>query len=69
MTQEKTDDFKPFSKWKPFHTMTFVDYEFTINGNNIELDERILPEQLNVKAGDKFIVQITELGRVILVKE
>lgn len=63
------DDFVPFSQWKPFHTITFLDYEFTINGNNIEFDERVLPEQLNVKQGDKFIVKINEMGRVSLIKE
>lgn len=63
------DDFIPFTQWKPFHKITFIDYEFTINGNSIEFDERVLPEQLGVKEGDKFIVKINEMGRISLIKE
>lgn len=63
------DNFIPFTKWKPFPTITFVDYEFTINGNNIEFDERLIPQQLDVKEGDKFTVKINEYGRIILIKD
>lgn len=69
MTQEKTDEFVPFTKWKPYHTITFIDYEFTINGKNIEFDERVMPDQLDVKEGDRFVVHINEYGKIILVKE
>ena len=61
-------EFKAYNNFKPFHKMTFVEYEFTINGNNIEFDERILPQQLNVKNGDTFVAKITELGHIILEK-
>lgn len=63
------EDFIPFTKWKPFHTMTFLDYEFTIKGNDIIFDERVMPEQLDVKQGDTFTVNIDQYGRVSLVKE
>lgn len=69
MTQEKTNEFVPFTKWKPYHTITFIDYEFTINGKNIEFDERVMPDQLDVKEGDRFVVHINEYGKIILVKE
>lgn len=63
------DDFVPFTQWKPYHTMTFVDYEFTIKGKNIVFDERVLPEQLDVKEGERFTVQIDQFGRVMLIKD
>lgn len=63
------DEFVPCTSWKPFHKITFVDYEFTINGNTIEFDERVMPQQLDVKEGDRFIVRVNELGRVSLIKE
>jgi hypothetical protein len=69
MMQEKTSGFVPYSKWKPFHKITFTSYEFTVNGNNIEFEERILPEQLGVEEGYKFTVRINEFGRVTLVRE
>lgn len=69
MMLEKTDEFVPFTKFKPYHKITFVDYEFTVNGKNIEFEERIIPQQLDVKEGDKFVVHITEYGQVILVRE
>ena len=67
--QDNADGFVPFTKWKPFHAITFVDYEFTINGKNIEFDERVMPEQLDVKDGDKFVVKVDYFGRVVLVRE
>ena len=69
MTQEKTNEFIPFTKWKPYHKITFLDYEFTINGKNIEFDERLMPQQIDVQEGDKFTVHIDEFGKVILVRE
>ena len=69
MMQEKTNEFIPFTKWKPFPKMTFVDYEFTVNGKNIEFDERVLPAQLEVSEGDKFVVKFGEYGKIILVRE
>lgn len=62
------NDFIPTTVWKPYPSMTFVGYEFTSNGFNIEFDERVMPEQLSVKHGDKFIVKINEYGRIILEK-
>lgn len=67
--QNDTEDFVPFTQWKPFHTITFVDYEFTINGKNIEFDERVMPQQLDVKEGDKFVVKVDHFGRVVLIRE
>ena len=69
MMQEKTNEFVPFTKFRPYHKITFVDYEFTVNGKNIEFEERIIPEQLDVQEGDKFVVHITEYGQVTLVRE
>lgn len=63
------DNFVPFTKWKPFHTVTFLDYEFTVKGSDIEFDERVMPGQLDVKEGDKFTVKINEMGRISLIKE
>ena len=63
------NEFIPNSKWKPFTSMTFVDYEFTVEGRNIIFDERVMPQQLDVKEGDRFIVRLNEYGRVSLVKE
>ena len=69
MTQEKTDEFVPFTKWKPFHKITFMDYEFTVNGKNIEFDDQLIKEQIDVNDGDKFVVRINENGKVIFVRE
>lgn len=69
MMQEKTNEFVPFNKWRPFPKITFVDYEFTINGKDIEFDERVMPQQLDVNEGDKFVVKFGEYGNVILVRE
>lgn len=63
------EDFIPFTQWKPYYTMTFVDYEFTVKGKDIIFDERVIPEQLDVKEGEKFTVQIDQFGRVMLIKE
>lgn len=68
MDKKGNDDFIPCTKWKRFPVMTFVDYEFTINGQDIEFDERVLPDQLDVKEGDKFTVKIDRFGRVILTR-
>jgi hypothetical protein len=69
MQVDIADTFVPFTQWKPFYTMTFVDYEFTIRDKDIIFDERIMPQQLNVKEGDKFTVKIDQFGRVLLIKE
>jgi len=69
MTQEKTNEFIPFTPWKPYHKITFLDYEFTINGKNIEFDERLMPQQIDVQEGDKFTVHIDEFGKVTLVRD
>ena len=69
MMQEKTNQFIPFTPWKPVYTMTFVGYEFTVNGRNIEFEERVMPMQLDVKRGDKFTVHIDEFGKVTLVRD
>lgn len=69
MMQEKTSKFVPYTKSKPFHKITFTDYEFTVNGKNIEFDERVQPEQLGVEEGDKFTTHINDSGKVTLVRE
>jgi hypothetical protein len=66
---EKTNEFIPFTPWKPVYKMTFVGYEFTINGKDIEFEERVMPMQLDVKRGDKFIVHIDDFGKVTLVRD
>ena len=66
MMQEKTKIFTPYNQFKPFHKITFIGYEFTVNGKDIEFEERILPEQLNVKNGDMFVAKVTDYGQVIL---
>lgn len=69
MEEKNNGEFIPCTKWKPWPVMTFVDYEFTINGNDIIFDERIIPQQLGLKEGDKFTARINEYGRVALIKE
>lgn len=69
MEDNSKGEFIPCTKWKPWPVMTFVDYEFTISGNDILFDERVIPEQLGVKVGDKFTVNISDFGRVMLIKE
>ena len=66
---QSEEDFTPGTPWKPFHTMTFLDYEFTIRGNDIEFDDRVMPQQLDVKNGDKFTVKIDALGKISLIKD
>ena len=65
---ETEDNFVPYNQFKPFHRITFIGYEFTVNGRNIEFEERIAPEQLGVKNGDAFVVKVTDSGRVIFEK-
>ena len=60
--------FKPYTKLKPYHKMTFLDYEITINGDNIEFDKRIDPQQLNIEQGDKFVAKIDKNDKIILEK-
>jgi Txe/YoeB family toxin of Txe-Axe toxin-antitoxin module len=48
--------------------MLYVDYVFEKAGNNIVFDAELKPESLKVKTGDKFVVQINEDNRIILVK-
>ena len=60
--------FIPFTKWKPLDRITYIGYEFTINGDNIEFDERILPQQFDIKTGDTFVAKINEFGKIILEK-
>jgi hypothetical protein len=69
MMQEKTNEFVPFTSWKPFHKITFMDYEFTVNGKNIEFDDKLMPMQLDVKRGDKFTVHIDDFGKITLVRD
>ena len=61
-------EFKAYNNFKPFHKMTFVEYEFTINGNDIEFDERILPQQMNVKNGDTYVAKVDDFGKITLEK-
>jgi hypothetical protein len=48
--------------------MLYVDYVFETAGNNILFDKELTPESLNVKTGDKFVVEVNENNRIILVK-
>ena len=66
MMQEKTKEFTPYNQFKPFHKITFIGYEFTVNGKNIEFEQRVSPEQLGIKDGDMFVAKVTEYGQVIL---
>ena len=38
--------------------MLFVDYTFSLVGNNILMDDELTPEHIKVKDGDKFEVVI-----------
>lgn len=69
MQDNLASNFVPFTKWKPFYTITFIDYEFTVNGKDILFDERIMAQQLDVVEGDKFVVKIDQFGRVHFVRE
>jgi len=66
---DKHNEFIPFTVWKPAYRMTFIGYEFTVNGKDIEFEERVMPMQLDVKRGDKFIVHIDDFGKVTLVRD
>lgn len=64
MTQDEID-FSPYNQWKPYHKITFIGYEFTINGKDIEFEDRVRPENLGVKDGDMYVVKIQD-NKVIL---
>ena len=66
MMQEKTKEFTPYNQFKPFHKITFIGYEFTVNGKNIEFEDRISPEQLGLQNGDMFVAKVTDDGHIIL---
>jgi hypothetical protein len=38
--------------------MLFVDYTFSLVGNNILMDDELTPSHIKVKDGDKFEVEI-----------
>jgi hypothetical protein len=46
-----------------------MDYEFTVNGKNIEFDDKLMPMQLDVKRGDKFTGHIDDFGKITLVRD
>ena len=69
MQDNLADKFIPFTQWKPYYTMTFIDYEFTVSGKDIIFDERVLPQQLDVAEGDKFVVKIDQFGKVHFIRE
>ncbi len=49
--------------------MFFIDYVFElIDNDTIIMDEELTADHLRVKDGDKFVVQVTSDGRVILKK-
>ncbi len=48
--------------------MLYVDYVFETAGDNILFDAELSPDSLKVNTGDKFVVQINENNRIILVK-
>lgn len=60
------NNFTPFNQFKRFHKITFIGYEFVVNGNKIEFEERISPQQLDIKDGDMFVAKINNSGQVIL---
>ena len=49
-----------------YHKMTFIGYEFTVNGRNIEFEDRINQHQLGVKNGDMFVVNVNQDGTIVL---
>ncbi len=48
--------------------MLYVDYFFETVGKNILFDQELSPDSVQVKTGDKFIVEITENNRILLVR-
>ncbi len=48
--------------------MLYVDYVFETAGNNILFDKELSPDSLKVKTGDKFVVEVNEDNRIILVR-
>ena len=65
MMQEKIS-FTPHSKLKPDHKVTYVGYDVTSNGKNIEFDARLSPERFDLKNGDMFVAKVTEENSVVL---
>lgn len=47
--------------------MLFVDYTFSLVGNNILMDAELTPEHIKVKDGDKFEVVVNN-NQVLFVK-
>lgn len=49
--------------------MIFVDYVFSLlPGGSIEMDSELKASSLQVKDGDKFVVRISESGRIYFMK-
>jgi len=63
----KTDsDFTPNTKFKPAHKVTYIGYEITSNGKNIEFDPRLFPERFSLKDGDMFVVKVMQDNSIVL---
>lgn len=41
--------------------MLFMDYTFTLAGDNIMMDRELSPELVNIQEGDRFIATISEI--------
>lgn len=49
--------------------MLFADYLFDcLEDGTIIMDEELRPDQIHVKNGDRYVVQVTSAGRVIFRK-
>lgn len=48
--------------------MLFVDYTFSLAGDNIVMDAELSPKHLNVKTGDTFVVKLVEGDQIVFVK-
>ena len=67
MMQEKIkSDFIPNTIFKPVHKVTYLGYEITSNGKNIEFDARLFPERFDLKDGDMFVAKVTENNSIVL---
>lgn len=49
--------------------MLFVDYTFSLAGDNIVMDPELTPDHIKVNTGDRFEVVVTENNQIIFVKE
>ena len=59
-------DFTPYNIFRPVDKVTYLGYEITSNGKNIEFDARLFPARLNLKDGDMFVAKVTENNSIVL---